>query len=291
MSTSYHPQTDGQTENVNRAVQDMLRSYVNDTRNDWDRHLTAMEIAINSSRHVSTGYTPHFLNHNQEMRLPFGIALKRVAESMVPAAAVAMTDMASHDEAARSRLMEAQRKQKAFADAHRKDEKYAVNDQVFLRTDHIKGYQYKLAGRYIGPFAVTAVGDVTVTLALPDDLRFHDTVHVEKVKRYVPSVGEWSGRVQEDRPLSQSVDEDGEPQYEVESILGRREGMEQAAKGTGKKEMVVRYLVRWRGYSADESSWEPAANLTGAPDAILDYERRLAGESTGVISVLRLSLV
>jgi hypothetical protein len=291
MSTSYHPQTDGQTENVNRAVQDMLRSYVNDTRNDWDRHLTAMEIAINSSRHVSTGYTSHCLNHNQEMRLPFGIALKRVAESMVPAAAAAMTDMASHDEAARSRLMEAQRKQKAFADAHRKDEKYAVNEQVFLRTDHIKGYQYKLAGRYIGPFAVTAVGDVTVTLALPDDLRFHDTVHVEKVKRYVPSVGEWSGRVQEDRPLSQSVDEDGEPQYEVESILGRREGMEQAVKGTGKKEMVVRYLVRWRGYSADESSWEPAANLTGAPDAILDYERRLAGESTGVISVLRLSLV
>ena len=67
--------------------------------------------------------------------------------------------------------------------------------------------------------------------------------------------------------------------------------MEQAAKGTSKKVMVVRYLVRWRGYSADESSWEPAANLTGAPDAILDYERRLAGESTGVISVLRLSLV
>ena len=28
MSTSYHPQTDGQTENVNRAVQDILRAYV-----------------------------------------------------------------------------------------------------------------------------------------------------------------------------------------------------------------------------------------------------------------------
>ena len=77
MSSSYHPQTDGQTENVNRAVQDMLKAYVNDTRNDWDRHLTAMEIAINSSRHASTGYTPYFLNHNQEMRLPFGVALKK----------------------------------------------------------------------------------------------------------------------------------------------------------------------------------------------------------------------
>jgi hypothetical protein len=291
MSTSYHPQTDGQTENVNRALQDMLRSYVGDTRNDWDRHLTAMEIAINSSRHASTGYTPHFLNHNQEMRLPFGIALKTaLAESVVPAAASVMTGMASHDEIARSRLMDAQLRQKVFADVRRKDEKYAVNDQVFLRTDHISGYKYKLCGRYIGPFAVTAVGEVTVTLALPDDLRFHDTVHVEKVKRYVPSVGEWAGRVQEDRPLAVSVDDDGAPEYEVEAILGKREGLEPAAAGKGKKEKVVRYLVRWRGYSLDESSWEPLANLAEAPDAVADYERRLAAESAGVVSVIRLAL-
>ena len=76
MSTSYHPQSDGQTENVNRVVQDILRAFVSDSRRDWDRHLTAAEIAINSSRHASTGYTPFFLNHNQEVRLPFGIALK-----------------------------------------------------------------------------------------------------------------------------------------------------------------------------------------------------------------------
>jgi hypothetical protein len=81
MSSSYHPQTDGQTENVNRAVQDILRAYVKDNRKDWDRHLTAVEIAINSSRHASTGYTPHFLSHNQEMRLPFGIALKEAMAS------------------------------------------------------------------------------------------------------------------------------------------------------------------------------------------------------------------
>ena len=88
MSTSYHPQTDGQTENVNRVVQDILRAYVSDSRKDWDRYLTAAEIAINSSRHASTGYTPFFLNHNQEVRLPYGIALKEaVQKARVPAAA------------------------------------------------------------------------------------------------------------------------------------------------------------------------------------------------------------
>ena len=76
MSTSYHPQSDGQTENVNKLVLDILTAYMGETRRDWDRRLTAAEIAINSSRHASTGYTPFFLNSDQEMRLPFGIALK-----------------------------------------------------------------------------------------------------------------------------------------------------------------------------------------------------------------------
>src|ERR1700712_1815612 len=99
MSTSYHPQTDGQTENVNRVAQDILRAYVSDDRKDWDRYLTATEIAINSSRHASTGYTPFFLNHNQEVRLPFGLALReKTTKAMVPAAAKAMGEMQANDE-------------------------------------------------------------------------------------------------------------------------------------------------------------------------------------------------
>ena len=64
---------------------------VSEKRTDWDRYLTATEIAINSSRHASTGYTPFFLNHQQEVRLPYGIALKQaVREVTVPAAAEVM---------------------------------------------------------------------------------------------------------------------------------------------------------------------------------------------------------
>ena len=36
MSTSYHPQTDGQTERANRTLEDMLRAYVNYYQDDWD---------------------------------------------------------------------------------------------------------------------------------------------------------------------------------------------------------------------------------------------------------------
>mmetsp|Transcript_8978 Transcript_8978/g.24184 ORF Transcript_8978/g.24184 Transcript_8978/m.24184 type:complete len:155 (+) Transcript_8978:838-1302(+) len=50
MSTAYHPQTDGQTERMNRTLEDMLRHYVSPKQDDWDTHLAAAEFAINASR-------------------------------------------------------------------------------------------------------------------------------------------------------------------------------------------------------------------------------------------------
>ena len=253
-----------------------------------------MEIAINSSRHASTGYTPHFLNHNQEMRLPFGIALKEaVATATVPAAVTAMTDMAANDETARSRLAEAQARQEKAANRHRRQEVYAVGDQVMLSTKHLAGYQHKLLCRFIGPFPVVEVGTATVTLDLPADMKVHDRVNVDKVKRYVASVGEWPGRTQLSRPLPVRVTDDGVGEYEVEAILGKREGLEQPASAAAdgkraKRVMVTRYLVQWKGYSVDDCSWEREANLAGAIDLVVDYERRLQAEASGHPSAMLL---
>ncbi len=58
MSTAYHPQTDGQTERVNRVLEDMLRMYVSKAQTDWDEKLSCAEFAINNAEHSSTGFTP-----------------------------------------------------------------------------------------------------------------------------------------------------------------------------------------------------------------------------------------
>jgi hypothetical protein len=304
MSTSYHPQTDGQTENVNRVVQDILRAYVSDSRRDWDRYLTATEIAINSSRHASTGYTPFFLNHRQEVRLPYGIALKEaVGSATVPAAARAMGEMAANDEAARGRMAEAQAQQEEAANRHRREEKWEVGEQAMLSTKHLAGYKHKLACRFIGPFPVVEVGTGTVRLELPRDMKVHDRVNVDRVKRYAPSVGEWTGRSQESRPLPVQVSDDGQGEYEVEAILGKRESMEEVpsapedgevAAGGGsrrkkaRRAMVTRYLVQWAGYSMDDCSWERESNLVGARSLVTDYERRLQAGESGHPSVMML---
>jgi hypothetical protein len=58
MNTSFHPQTDGQTERVNLVIQQFLRNYVAADQQDWVDHLELTEFCYNSSEHSATGSTP-----------------------------------------------------------------------------------------------------------------------------------------------------------------------------------------------------------------------------------------
>ncbi|KAG4040404.1 hypothetical protein PC123_g24058 [Phytophthora cactorum] len=55
MSTADHPQTDGQTERVNRVLSDVLKSYAHSFQ-QWSDCLPMAEFAINNSVHASTGH-------------------------------------------------------------------------------------------------------------------------------------------------------------------------------------------------------------------------------------------
>ena len=47
-STAYHPQSDGQTERMNRVVLDMPRHYVNPRQNNWVELLSCAELVVNN---------------------------------------------------------------------------------------------------------------------------------------------------------------------------------------------------------------------------------------------------
>ncbi|KAG2957277.1 hypothetical protein PC118_g24096 [Phytophthora cactorum] len=69
MSTADHPQTDGQTERVNRVLGDLLKSYAHSFQ-QWSDCLSMAEFAINNSVHASTGHTPFYVNAIRHPRLP-----------------------------------------------------------------------------------------------------------------------------------------------------------------------------------------------------------------------------
>jgi transposase InsO family protein len=56
MSTSFHPQTDGQTEQMNRNIGQILRTAVRPDQKDWIEKIDMVEFAINSSISATTRY-------------------------------------------------------------------------------------------------------------------------------------------------------------------------------------------------------------------------------------------
>ena len=53
MSSTYHPQTDGQTEVVNKCLEAYLRCFVTDKQNHWSQWLHLTEWWYNSTYHTS----------------------------------------------------------------------------------------------------------------------------------------------------------------------------------------------------------------------------------------------
>jgi transposase InsO family protein len=67
-SSSYHPQTDGQTEVVNRSLGDLLRSLVTEHHSHWDNILPQVEFAYNDSINRRTGQIPFQIVYGMQPR-------------------------------------------------------------------------------------------------------------------------------------------------------------------------------------------------------------------------------
>src|SRR5258707_5274941 len=64
-STSYHPQTDGQTERMNQEIEAYLRVFVSHRQDDWADWLPLAEFTYNNKVHMATRQTPFELDAGQ----------------------------------------------------------------------------------------------------------------------------------------------------------------------------------------------------------------------------------
>jgi hypothetical protein len=246
MSTSHHPQTDGQTERSNRTLEDILRHYVSKQQQDWDEHLTAAEIAVNSSVHASTGLTPFYLNYGDHPVFPTHIPLDTINNNTVQEL---MQRLEQNIELARSNMEHARDRQTHYANQRRRDLIFKEGEEVWLSTQHLNlpdGITRKLSSRYTGPFKILQVtSPVNYKLDLPAEWlkkRVHPVFHVSLLKRYMKGVDV-------DASTDHVVDiqpSEEEPEYEVEKIMGKRLG----------RDKQMEYLIMWKGYPASEATWE-----------------------------------
>jgi hypothetical protein len=72
LSTSYHPQTDGQTKVVNKSIGNFLMHFGAD---DWGKLLVFAKFVYNYSKRRSTGFTPFRLNFGFDPKLPMSFSV------------------------------------------------------------------------------------------------------------------------------------------------------------------------------------------------------------------------
>ena len=135
MSTAFHPQTDGQSERVNRVLEEMLREYVCPFHDDWEEHLDMAEFAIKNAWQESVQDTSFMLMTYAQHPLTY---LTLRTHSHVPAAAECTEKMQASTEHARLCMESAQQKQKGYADKGRRDVTYEVCEQLMLNTKSVR---------------------------------------------------------------------------------------------------------------------------------------------------------
>ena len=129
-STTFHPQTDGQSERVIQIMEDMLRSCVIDYEGSWDRYIPLVEFVYNSSFQSSIGMAPYEALYGRKCRTP--LCWTELSEKKVIGPDL-IQETEEKVKMIRERLKVADDRQKSYADMKRKDIRYEIGEKVFLK--------------------------------------------------------------------------------------------------------------------------------------------------------------
>lgn len=239
MSSSYHPQSDGQTEVLNRCLEDYLRCFVSDEPRHWTRYLPWVEWSYNTAWHSSIRMAPFEAVYG---RPPPSIPHYIQGHSTNPELDLTLAHRTTLLASLKANILRAQNRMVQQANKHRTDKTFEVGDYVLLKLQPyhqnsvVARSSQKLAKRYFGPYAITAkIGNVAYKLALPPDSLVHPVFHVSLLRAY-------SGPV----PASTETPPDPRPTSLIpESIL--------SVNRSGPTPMIL--------IKSTEATWEPLSDF------------------------------
>ncbi|XP_061993942.1 uncharacterized protein LOC133711877 [Rosa rugosa] len=269
-STAYHPESDGQTENLNRTVEQYLRCMITEKDGSWVSLIPWAEFWYNSTYHSAIQMSPFeaLYGYPPPKVVPYLPNSTNVHDVDVD---VALRDRDEILARLKLNLEQARARMKSYVDKHRTEREFEINDWVYLKLQSYKQqsvkcrHSNKLAPRFYGPFQVIAkvnkvnklaprfygpfqviakVNKVAYKLLLTPDSRVHPVFHVSLLKKKVGA----NTTVQAHMPPSLNP---LNPRWYPAKVLGR---------GIFKKKNapVTKWLIQWVGASMEDATWMEA---------------------------------
>jgi transposase InsO family protein len=266
-SSSYHPQSNGQTEIVNKCLEGYLRCFVSDKQAQWFKWLPLAEWWYNTSFHTATKMTPFMALYGYH---PPSITSSLKEKSKVQAVEDHIENQQQVLQILKDNLTMAQNRMKQQADQHRSERSFEVGDWVFLRLQPYKQMSLKqakkdnkLSPKYYGPYKVLQkIGTMAYKLELPASSRVHPVFHVSCLKKVI-------GDKIPVQTILPELDEEGKMILEPEAITDTR--IHQL-----RNRSISEYLIKWRKLPAEDSTWEDESFIQKHPELLKRCRQHLS---------------
>ncbi|KAD4180225.1 hypothetical protein E3N88_28816 [Mikania micrantha] len=230
LSSSYHPQTDGQSKVLNRCLESYLRCFAQEQPRKWSFFLPWAEHSYNTGFHSAMGTTFFSAVYG---RPPPPLIPYVVGETNNAELEQQLLDRDDMLKLLRENLMKAQDRMRNQANTKRRDVSFAIGDYVF------------------GPYQIKRViGPVAYELGLPPTARIHPVFHVSLLK---PA----RGVLPSNPPVPLPINKDYELELSPFEILQHRWVIEAGHP-------VLELLVSWCNFLVEEATWESSNGPSGS---------------------------
>jgi len=187
-SSAYHPESDRQTEVVNRILQTYLQCYACDDPKRWLNYLHIAEFWYNTSYQSSIRMTPFEALYG---RSPPSVTSYISGSAQIAAVDDTLTRRMQLSRLLKENLTKGQQRMTSLANGHRLDRNFEVGDWVMLKLQPYRQTSVKgrtppeLGRRFMGPFSVLrCLGSIAYELKLPPEARIHHVFHVSKLRPF-----------------------------------------------------------------------------------------------------------
>ncbi|PKU80839.1 hypothetical protein MA16_Dca009250 [Dendrobium catenatum] len=187
-SSTAHPQTDGQTETVNRSLGNLLRCFVGKNLRQWDLILPQIEFAFNRSTNQDTGHSPFQIVYGNNPLSPLDLMPQVPVTQYSTDGDQRYQEIQQLHKNVRELIHKHNRKCQESANKTRKAVKFEEGDKVWIRLRKERfppGAFGKLKPKADGPFRIVKkISDNAYQIELPGDYNVSATFNVADLSPY-----------------------------------------------------------------------------------------------------------